>query len=109
MNRYIPVTDEDRRRMLGVVGAPSIDDLFSGIPVQVRQKKASDLPKALSEPEMLRDLRGHTLGIGRPAPGVDDHELASVPLRVVAHPVPGHPGQVLHDRLPAAEDPVDQH
>ena len=58
MNRYIPVTDEDRRRMLGVVGAASIDDLFSGIPVQVRQKKASDLPKALSEPEMLRDLRG---------------------------------------------------
>ena len=57
MNRYIPVTAEDRRRMLGVIGAASVDDLFSGIPVQVRQKKASDLPKALSEPEMLRDLR----------------------------------------------------
>ena len=39
--------------MLGVIGAASVDDLFSGIPVQVRQKKSSDLPKALSEPEML--------------------------------------------------------
>ena len=56
MNRYIPTTEDDRRRMLGVIGAASVDELFSGIPEQVRQKERSDLPKPLSEMEMMRDL-----------------------------------------------------
>ena len=57
MSRYIPATAEDRRRMLDYLGVGSIDDLFSGIPEKVRQKKPSDLPPALTEPEMVRDLK----------------------------------------------------
>ena len=58
MNRYIPTTEEDRRRMLGVIGVPDVDELFSGIPAQVRQKVESDLPDAMSEMEVMNDLRG---------------------------------------------------
>ncbi len=57
MSRYIPATAEDRRRMLEYLGVGSIDDLFSGIPEKVRQKNLPDLPKALPEAEMIRDLR----------------------------------------------------
>ena len=57
MSRYIPATAEDRRRMLEYLGVGSIDDLFSGIPEKVRQNNLPDLPKALPEAEMLRDLR----------------------------------------------------
>ena len=57
MSRYIPATAEDRRRMLEYLGVGTIDDLFSAIPEKVRQKKLPDLPKALPEAEMLRDLR----------------------------------------------------
>jgi glycine dehydrogenase subunit 1 len=85
MNRYIPATAEDRRRMLDFIGAGSVDDLFSGIPEQVRQKRPSDLPKTLSEPEMLRDLRtlsGKNLNADNAVcflgAGVYDHFIPSV-------------------------------
>ncbi|NLA90293.1 MAG: glycine dehydrogenase, partial [Synergistaceae bacterium] len=57
MSRYIPATAEDRRRMLEYLGVGSIDDLFSGIPEKVRQKSPPNLPKALTEVEMIRDLK----------------------------------------------------
>ena len=57
MSRYTPATAEDRRRMLEYIGVGSIDDLYSGIPAGVRQKDLPDIPKALSEPEVIRDLR----------------------------------------------------
>lgn len=58
MSRYIPATAEDRRRMLDYLGVGSVDDLFSGLPGKVMQKELPKLPKALSEAEMVRDLRG---------------------------------------------------
>jgi len=57
MSRYIPATEEERRRMLEYLGADSMDTLFSGIPEKVRQKNPPRLPDPLSEPEMVRDLR----------------------------------------------------
>ena len=57
---------------------------------------------------LLGDLGGHALGVGRPATGVDQHELPAVPVRVVGHPVPGHSRDVLDDGFAAADDPVDQ-
>ena len=34
--RYLPLTDTDRRAMLGVIGAASIDDLFVDVPDAAR-------------------------------------------------------------------------
>ena len=57
-------------------------------------------------------LRGdgglHALGVGDPAAGVQQCEPPAVPQRVVGDAVAGHAGHVLHDRLAAAEDAVDQ-
>ena len=63
------------------------------------------------DPGLAGDLGGQALGAldrGFPAAGVDQRELPAVPQRVVGDPVPGHAGDVLYYRLPAAENPVDQ-
>jgi len=56
--RYIPNSPADRQQMLGEIGIESIDQLFSGIPEQLRLKKLLDIPKALTEPELLEYFRG---------------------------------------------------
>ncbi len=53
---YIPLTDEDRRAMLATIGASSIDELFAEIPAEHRDP-ALDLPPAMSEPELMRELQ----------------------------------------------------
>ena len=64
--------------------------------------------------EIDRDLglRGDggvdALRIGLPAAGVDDRELAVLPLGLVVHPVAGDAGGVLHDGLATADDAVDE-
>ncbi len=52
---YIPLTDEDRRAMLATIGAASVDELFAEIPAEHRDP-ALDLPPAMSEPELLREI-----------------------------------------------------
>jgi glycine dehydrogenase subunit 1 len=52
---YIPLTDDDRRAMLATVGAESTDELFADIPAEHRNP-ALDLPPALSEADLLREL-----------------------------------------------------
>jgi glycine dehydrogenase subunit 1 len=54
--RYLPHTDEDRRAMLGVIGAKSVDDLFRDVPESSRLKKPLDLPKGQGEIEVERAL-----------------------------------------------------
>ena len=54
--RYLPLTEADRRDMLAVTGAASIDDLFSDVPVEVRLDGISDLPPHQGEIEVERDL-----------------------------------------------------
>jgi len=49
---YILHTDEDRKAMLEVVGAKSVDELFEAIPEKLRREQPLDLPPALSEPEL---------------------------------------------------------
>jgi glycine dehydrogenase subunit 1 len=56
-HRYIPVTEADKRAMLQAVGVSSTDDLFSDIPQDVLNPDLS-LPPALSEMELMRELRG---------------------------------------------------
>ena len=52
---YIPLTDDDRRAMLATVGAQSTDELFADIPAEHRDPPL-DLPPALSEADLLREL-----------------------------------------------------
>jgi glycine dehydrogenase subunit 1 len=51
--RYIPNSATDRKQMLAEIGVDSIDRLFAGIPDQVRLRRLLDLPKPLTEPELL--------------------------------------------------------
>src|SRR2546422_2546223 len=55
--RYIPNSQADRQRMLAEIGVDSMDQLFSGIPEKLRLRRFLDLPKALSEPELLEYFR----------------------------------------------------
>ncbi|MFN2614581.1 MAG: glycine dehydrogenase, partial [Actinomycetota bacterium] len=53
---FAPHTDADIRRMLDVIGARSIDDLFRVIPEEIRLEQPLGIPSGRSEPEILRDL-----------------------------------------------------
>jgi hypothetical protein len=66
-----------------------------------------DIGRAHSQLGLRRHPRRESLRVRVPAAGVDDREAPPVPVRVVRHPVPGHAGPVLHDRLAPADDAVD--
>lgn len=51
---YVPHTPEDIRAMLETIGVECIDDLFAGIPENVRLDEPLNLPDGLSEEEVLR-------------------------------------------------------
>ena len=57
MMRYIPNTDADRQAMLEAMGLTAIEDLFRGIPQDLRLAGPLHIPKALSEQEVLRQMR----------------------------------------------------
>jgi len=50
--RYLPHTGEDIAEMLKVVGAASLDELFSSIPEACRRKTELDLPEPMTEWEL---------------------------------------------------------
>ncbi|KYP80622.1 aminomethyl-transferring glycine dehydrogenase subunit GcvPA [Ferroacidibacillus organovorans] len=54
---YIPNTEQDRREMLATIGVDSLDALFSDIPDAVRFKGLLNLPDAMSEYEMMNELK----------------------------------------------------
>jgi glycine dehydrogenase subunit 1 len=55
--RYLPLSDADRREMLAVVGAASIDDLFADVPEAARLSgKIHGLPDHASELSVERQL-----------------------------------------------------
>lgn len=49
---FFPHTDDDIKRMLDVVGLPSLDSLFAEIPNDIVMKGHYDLPEAMSEIEV---------------------------------------------------------
>src|SRR6201993_4377339 len=55
--RYLPKSPSERRQMLDVIGARSIDELFSSIPEALRLKRPLDLPGPLSEAELIQYFR----------------------------------------------------
>ena len=54
--RYLPLTEADRKAMLGKIGVADIDALFADIPEDKRLKGLIDLPKAQGELEVERTL-----------------------------------------------------
>lgn len=58
MGSYVPNTDKDRREMLDRMGISSADELFSDIPEEARLKGGLDLPKGLSELEVVKRMEG---------------------------------------------------
>jgi glycine dehydrogenase subunit 1 len=55
--RYLPLTDADRREMLGVIGASSIDDLFMDVPRAAQLSgPIAGLPNHASELSVERQL-----------------------------------------------------
>ncbi|MES2401778.1 MAG: aminomethyl-transferring glycine dehydrogenase subunit GcvPA [Pseudomonadota bacterium] len=50
-------TGSDVQAMLEVMGLSSVEQLFSDVPSQVRLRRELDLPPALSEWELMRDVR----------------------------------------------------
>ncbi|MGD0198698.1 MAG: aminomethyl-transferring glycine dehydrogenase subunit GcvPA [Solirubrobacteraceae bacterium] len=57
MTRYTAVTDADRQAMLEAIGVASVDELFAGIPQEVRAAAPLDLPDGLGEAEVYAHLR----------------------------------------------------
>ena len=58
--RYLPLTDADRREMLGVIGAKSVDELFRDVPASARLgAKIAGLPDHLGELEVERAFLGY--------------------------------------------------
>ncbi|HBA88095.1 MAG TPA: aminomethyl-transferring glycine dehydrogenase subunit GcvPA [Geobacter sp.] len=53
---YCPNTPDDIREMLAVIGAASVEELFSPIPAELRAK-SFDLPAGMSEFELMRIMR----------------------------------------------------
>src|SRR5947207_12517075 len=51
--RYIPNSQADRQAMLAGIGIDSIEKLLSGIPSKLRLRRLLDLPRALTEPELI--------------------------------------------------------
>ncbi len=54
---YIPLTEEECRQMLKVIGVSSIDDLLKDIPAKKRLKQALNLPEAMSEQTLTRYMQ----------------------------------------------------
>ena len=53
----MPNTDGDREEMLASIGVTSIDDLFPGVPADVRFEGVLDVPGPMSELEVERHVR----------------------------------------------------
>src|SRR5450631_1171037 len=63
---FIPHTADDIARMLQVIGAQSIDELFDEIPAALKTAALHGVPPALSEMEVGRLLTERALRDGRP-------------------------------------------
>jgi len=56
-HKYIPATDAERAEMLRTIGVGSVEELFADIPARVRLNRPLALPPALSDPELVAEVR----------------------------------------------------
>ena len=54
--KYFPHTEEDIKKMLKVIGASSLDDLFKVVPKEIQEKAKIDLPATLNEHELTENM-----------------------------------------------------
>ena len=58
--RYLPLTEADRRDMLAVIGARSVDELFKDVPASARlAAKIAGLPDHQGELEVERAFQAY--------------------------------------------------
>jgi len=58
-SKYVPATPEEIRRMLDVIGCPTVDALLdAAIPSSDRSDGTAALPGGLSEPDLVREVGG---------------------------------------------------
>ncbi|HSO99406.1 MAG TPA: aminomethyl-transferring glycine dehydrogenase subunit GcvPA [Solirubrobacteraceae bacterium] len=57
MSSYVSATDADRREMLELIGVASIEELFAGIPANLRLDRALELDAPRAEQEVYNELR----------------------------------------------------
>src|SRR6516165_8785681 len=81
--RYIPNSAADRTQMLAEIGVDSSEQLFSGIPEKLRLRRLLNIPKALTEPELVEYFhkRAATNSTDRPSfigAGIYQHYLPVV-------------------------------
>src|SRR3972149_2563404 len=88
---YIPNTTNDQKEMLNTIGVSSVKELFSNIPPGLRLKRDLNIPDALSEYELLKDvnaLGGMNAHAGEYATflgaGAYDHFIPSVIPHIVS-------------------------
>jgi glycine dehydrogenase subunit 1 len=55
--RYIPNTEQNTVQMLEAIGAPSVEALFTDVPERLRLRRPLKIPAALSEAELVRQLK----------------------------------------------------
>jgi glycine dehydrogenase subunit 1 len=55
--KYIPVTPDERARMLESIGVPSVEELFADIPAEVRLRGPLNLPAAMADPDLMAHAR----------------------------------------------------
>ncbi len=54
---FAPHTEDEIREMLAAIGSPSLDELFAQIPASVRLAEGLEIPRGISEMELVADLR----------------------------------------------------
>src|SRR5579883_226789 len=87
--RYIPHTPDDVARMLRVIGAPSVEALFSHIPAELRLRRPLEIA-ALDEMTLLQHL-GQIAASSRPSVGATAREGAALSFLgagLISHHVP---------------------
>jgi glycine dehydrogenase subunit 1 len=55
--RYLPTTPQNQRAMLDVIGARSVEELLTKIPAKARLSRPLQIPPALAETDLVRELR----------------------------------------------------
>ena len=58
MSRYIPSTSEQYESILGELGKKSDSELFKDIPASLKLKGVMNIPKAISEMELIKHMEG---------------------------------------------------
>ncbi|KGX84999.1 aminomethyl-transferring glycine dehydrogenase subunit GcvPA [Pontibacillus marinus] len=89
--RYLPMTEQDKNAMLDSIGVQSSEELFQDIPEKVRFRGELNIKKALSEPELVREMsrlanrnvntKDYTSFLGA---GVYDHYIPSIVDHVIS-------------------------